>query len=71
MREIKSDSIIMFNYKNWKGEVGIRTCVVEGIFCGSNAWHQEEQFLLNGFDLDKNEMRVYAMKDMSDIKFSS
>jgi hypothetical protein len=71
LKEIKINSIIMFNYKNWKDEKGVRTCVVEGIFYGSNAWHKEEQFLLNGFDLDKNEMRVYAMKDMSDIKFSA
>lgn len=71
MREIENGMTIMFKYKNWKGITDIRMCVVEGIFYGSNAWHKEEQFLLSGFDLDKNEMRDYAMKDISDIKFTA
>ena len=60
--------IITFLYKNWKGKTSYRECVVMGVFYGETEYHKGKQFLLKGFDLDKNEERIYAIKDMSEIE---
>lgn len=52
-------------YKNWKGEVGIRNIIPLEIFYGSTEYHKEEQWLLRVWDLDKKDYRTYAVKDIS------
>jgi hypothetical protein len=59
---------ISFTYKNWKDEVNERRAVLSSLWWGSNEWHPEPQLLVNGYDLDKKAPRIYAVKDISDIK---
>jgi hypothetical protein len=66
--EIKNGMTIAFHYENWQGVSAERTCEVIGLFYGQNEWHKENQFMLKGLDLEKNQERTYAIRDMSDVK---
>ncbi len=57
-----------FDYTNWKGVKGHREVKVVRIYFGSTDYHKEQQWLMKAFDLAKNEERVFAMKDMSNVK---
>lgn len=49
-------------YENHRGEVGVRHFVPVQLYHGiALPWYPEPQWLLNGFDLDKNEWRTFSM----------
>lgn len=52
---------LLFEYKNWKGEIGIRKVAPDSIWFGSTDYHKDEQWLLNGLDIDKQEYRDFAI----------
>jgi predicted DNA-binding transcriptional regulator YafY len=54
-------------YWNYRSERSIRKIRPQSIRFGSSLWHRDEQWLLIGWDLDKNEIREFAMKDMTDV----
>jgi hypothetical protein len=51
-------------YTNYKGETAIRRILPQSIFFGSNEWHKEPQWLLEGIDLDKDALRTFAVRDI-------
>lgn len=51
-------------YRNWKGVTGERTILPERIWWGSTEWHPEPQWMMRAFDLDKTEIRNFAMVDI-------
>ncbi len=51
-------------YTNWKGEKSKRHIIPKKIYFGSTSWHPEEQWLLLAFDIDKQEDRNFAIKDI-------
>lgn len=59
---------IEFDYINWKGVKGRRRIEVNDFLFTSNEYHPETQWLLSGYDLDKEQFRIFAMKDMSNVK---
>jgi hypothetical protein len=59
---------IEFDYVNWKGVKGHRTARVILFSYGSTEYHPEKQWLLEAYDLDKEKIRIFAMKDMSNVK---
>lgn len=61
-------SPIDFDYVNWKGEKSHRRALIKGFYFGNTEYHIENQWLLEAFDVDKNEDRVFAMKDMSNVE---
>jgi hypothetical protein len=54
---------IRFRYRNHRGETAIRTIMPVCIWWGSTQWHPEEQWLLDGEDLDRRESRSFALRD--------
>lgn len=68
-KQFKNESPLVFEYKNWKGEVGIRKVVPIEIFFGNTDFHESNQWLMVAFDIEKKEERTFAMKDI--IKFIS
>ena len=60
--------MIKFEYTNYKGITSIRHVVPEGIRFGHTKWHKEDQWLLKAFDLDKNAIREFAVKDIKGWK---
>ena len=55
-------------YTNWKGETRIRQIIPQTIEFKSTEWHKEEQWLLKAIDIEKNEMRTFAIKDIKEWK---
>lgn len=69
IRTIRTGNIfIEFDYVNWKGVESHRKALMIRIFFGSTGYHKEPQWLMEARDLDKQEGRVFAMKDMSNVK---
>jgi len=56
--------MVKVEYKNWKGETGIRFIIPLNIFYGHTEYHKEEQWLMKVWDLDKKDYRTYALRDV-------
>lgn len=56
---------LVFDYVNHRGEKGERRVrPTVPIYFGSTEFHKEEQWLMEAWDLDKNAVRVFALKDI-------
>ncbi len=55
---------IIFGYRNWQGKIGVRTARVIRLTYGATEWHPEPQWLLEAFDIEKNAVRAFALRDM-------
>jgi hypothetical protein len=64
---IQQGTKINFTYTNWRGETSKRRAIVLNLLYGSTEYHPEPQWLLKGFDLDKDAIRIYAIRDMKDV----
>ena len=56
--------IVRIVYTNWRNEKGERLVHPKKIWFGSTEWHKEPQWLMTAMDVEKNEMRDFAMKDI-------
>lgn len=63
------DNIISFLYKNYKGKVSVRHVLANSIayVYQTTMWHGEEQWLMNAYDIDRKDYRLFAVEDI--IKF--
>lgn len=59
---------IRFSYTNWRGEVGERVVRPISIEWTQTDWHPEPQWILHAFDLDRDQHRSFAMRDMKDVR---
>jgi len=57
-----------FTYTNWKGATKTRRALFSGLSWGCNEYHPEPQFLIDGYDLDKESPRTFALRDISDLR---
>ena len=55
---------VVIDYTNYRGERAKRKIRPISIKFGSNQWHAEPQWLMDALDLDKNEVRTFAMRDI-------
>ena len=55
-------------YTNYKGETRYREIIPKSIEYKSTDWHKEEQWILNAFDIEKNDNRGFAIKDIKEWK---
>jgi predicted DNA-binding transcriptional regulator YafY len=62
--EFTPGQTIRFSYRNWQGAVAERTARVISLTYGATKWHQEPQWLLQAYDLEKNAVRLFALRDM-------
>jgi hypothetical protein len=60
--------ILKFRYKNWQGIVADRTARFESLIYSSNEWHRTPQWLVKAVDLDKGEVRLFALQDMAPLE---
>lgn len=56
---------LTFTYRNYRGEVSQRRVLPIRIHFGSTRCHSIPQYLLRALDLDKEEIRDFAWKDIS------
>jgi predicted DNA-binding transcriptional regulator YafY len=57
-----------FTYRNWRGETATRQVETYGVFWGATEWHPEPGWMLQALDLEKREHRLFAMRDISEVK---
>ena len=55
-------------YTNYKGETRYREIIPKSIEFKATEWHKEEQWILNAFDIEKNDDRGFALKDLKEWK---
>ena len=61
---MNQNKIVNILYTNWKGETKLRKILPISIEFKSTKWHKNEQWILNALDIDKNEERGFAIKDI-------
>lgn len=61
---MSEDKSVRILYTNYRGETALRNIIPEKLFFGSTQWHPEPQWLLEAVDLDRQEKRSFAMKDV-------
>lgn len=67
MEKIEKDKkIVKILYTNWKGVTSYRNIIPESIEFKATEWHPEEQWILNAFDVEKNAIRGFALKDIKE-----
>lgn len=64
LRQAQDDRVIQFEYTNHRGETAIRTIEPTEIYFGSNEYYPEKQWLLRGYDLNKDNFRTFALTKM-------
>ena len=55
---------VTVKYKNWRNEVAERTIIPIQLVWGSTEWHPHEQWLLKVWNVERNDYRMYALKDI-------
>lgn len=57
-------------YTNYKGDTRIRFIVPYRIWFGTTEYHPEPQWLVCAVDMEKNEQRDFALRDMVPLKYN-
>jgi len=55
---------IVFKYKNYKGEISERRVLPKRVYFGSTEHHPHPQLLMEAFDMEKNAIRTFALRDI-------
>jgi len=55
---------IKVKYKNWQGQIGIRTIIPLPVHYGHTDFHSHDQWLLDVWDVEKDAQRTYALMDI-------
>lgn len=63
-RNFVTGTVVKIHYTNWQGVTSERLIVPEDMVFDENEYHKGTQWLLQGFDLDKQAGRTFAMKDI-------
>lgn len=52
-----------FFYKNYRGELSVRTVTPVEFYWGSTEYHPEPQWIMKAIDHEKNAVRDFALRD--------
>ena len=55
---------ITIDYTNYRGERRIRTVMPIAFYFGVNNYHEGEQWFMEATDLERNEIRVFALNQV-------
>lgn len=58
------NAAVKIDYTNWQGKRSVRRIFPMVLRFTKTEWHPEEQWMLLARDLDKDELRDFAMKDI-------
>lgn len=62
-------ALFTFGYTNWQGQMSERTAIPLKVYYGSNEWHPEPQWLLMAKDIEKGEIRHFALNDILGLRY--
>jgi predicted DNA-binding transcriptional regulator YafY len=57
------EKVIKFKYTDYKSLTSTRTVEPVSVIWAHNDRHPEDQWMLHGYDYDKQTMRTFALKD--------
>lgn len=60
----ETPGVVQVVYTNWEGKTAIRTILPRRLYFGETEYHKGMQYLLECFDVEKQAIRNYAMKDI-------
>jgi predicted DNA-binding transcriptional regulator YafY len=60
----KDKSVAKFTYVNYKNITNNRNINPIKLYYGNTEWYPENQWLLKAYDIEKKEIRVFAMKNI-------
>lgn len=63
-RSLKLNNKVKINYTNYKGVTKDRIIIPKEIIFEENEWHNEKQWILVAFDIEKDDYRNFALKDI-------
>jgi len=63
-----SDPAHIVEYTNYRGETARRCIIPIRMWWGKTEWHQEEQWMLTAWDVEKNAGRDFAWQDMRPVQ---
>jgi hypothetical protein len=55
---------LLFEYINWEGKKAFRKVLPITVWYGKTKWHPKNQWFLKAVDLEKEEEREFALKDI-------
>lgn len=55
---------LKFYYRNYKGEYAYRTVQNPLFWFGNTEFHREPQWLIKAYDVEKQDFRDFAVKDI-------
>lgn len=56
---------VIILYRNYRGEASVRRIRPERIWYGTDEWHTSPQWFIDAMDLEKQEVRSFAVRDIS------
>jgi len=64
MQHKTTDTPLCFTYRNYRGEVAERRVIPGEFYWGNTEFHEEDQWMLRAYDLDKESYRDFAVRDI-------
>ena len=64
-RRVKDNAEFSFNYISHTGKFSNRRVKATCLWYGKTEFHPDDQWLMDGVDMDKLEVRSFAVRDMS------
>lgn len=55
---------VIIDYTNWRGERGLRRIRPLRMTFENNEWHHDTQWLIEAVDVDKGEVRTFALANI-------
>ena len=68
MRPIPKEPPMKYIYKNWKGEIEVRTIYPLNVSYGSSEHHPTPTYLMRAWDLDKKAISYFDMSQLFPYK---
>lgn len=57
-------TVVTILYTNYRGETATRRVLPSRLWFGSVQWHQDPQWLLDAWDVEKGELRSFAVSQI-------
>lgn len=57
-------ALVTVIYTNYRGEIAVRRIRPMRVYFGATEYHPEPQWLVEAMDIDKEAIRIFALRDM-------
>lgn len=68
IKSVQPGDLVVFKYHNWKGDTSVRKAIVKEYGFGETEFHKDPQWFMKAMDVDKLELRDFAIRDITDLK---